>query len=248
MRIGRDYRGTYMTRVSWVFLVALLVTAAACGSSSPIVHETTPPPTPTTTSPPAVAEEELFDLTVAPHAETLNITLAEARAIMDDACHQLDLGSSSEEVFLGLMAWVFADYGDDFFMGQAAGFIQGFGIGALCPEYLEDYERYLSEMLVSEPQEELFDLTVAPHAETLNITLAEARAIMDDACHQLDLGSSSEEVFLGLMAWVFADYGDDFFMGQAAGFIQGFGIGALCPEYLEDYERYLSEMLVSELQ
>ncbi len=149
MRTGRDCRGRKMTRVRRALLVALLVTAAACGRSSPIDE---PPPLIHETAPPPVTEEELFDLMVAPHAETLGITLAEARAIMDDACYQYDLGSSSEDVLLELMAWVYAEYGDDFFMGQAAGFIQGFGIGALCPEYLEDYQRFIAEMLASELQ------------------------------------------------------------------------------------------------
>ena len=71
---------------------------------------------------------------------------------------------------------------------------------------------------------------------------------MDDTCRQYDRGSSSEDVFLELMAWVYAEYGDDFLMGQAAGFIQGFGIGALCPEHSEDYQHFITEMLVSELQ
>ena len=133
-------------------LVLLAVTACLPPDSS-VGQNTTTTTRPTTTTTFDLSEDELFDVMVEPFAQDLGITLARARAIADDSCDQYDAGASSEDVFFAMLDWAIAEFGDDFNAGQAAGFIQGFGISLFCSEYSADYTAFANKVV-----EELLDM------------------------------------------------------------------------------------------
>jgi len=133
-------------RLVWVLLAISLIANGFFlinhGEDDPAIAATTVPAPQTAISTttraewvPTTTKADPFGDMVRHHASRLGITIRMAESMANEVCYSLDTGRSVESEFLAMLDWVYANYGDDFYAGESAGFIFSVGIRVFCPQY-----------------------------------------------------------------------------------------------------------------